>query len=75
MPTRTRTVKQVVRVVALRVGRRQVCFKVTEKLEEMLNELVEEGYFANASEAIRCAIVLLYATVKEAEKGKEGKGG
>jgi Arc/MetJ-type ribon-helix-helix transcriptional regulator len=74
MPARTRAVKQVVRVVTLRVGRRQVCLKVTEKLEEMLNELVEKGYFADTSEAIRCAIVLLYLTIKEME-GKEGKGG
>jgi Arc/MetJ-type ribon-helix-helix transcriptional regulator len=68
-------VKQVVRVVTLRVGRRQVCFKVTERLEEMLNELVEEGYFTNTSEAIRAAILLLYIALKGAEEGKGGKGG
>ena len=67
--------KQVVRVVTLRVGRRQVCLKVTEKLEEMLNELVEKGYFTDTSEAIRAGIVLLYLTIKEAERDKEGKGG
>jgi hypothetical protein len=75
MPTRTRVVKQEVRVVTLRLGRRQVCFKVTGKLEEMLNELVEEGYFASASEAVRAGIVLLYLSLKGAEGGKEGKGG
>jgi hypothetical protein len=73
MPTRTRVVKQEVRVVTLRLGRRQICFKATGKLEEMLNELVEEGYFTDVSEAVRAGILLLYLAVKGAE-GKEGKG-
>jgi uncharacterized protein YgbK (DUF1537 family) len=75
MPARTRLVKQEVRVVALRLGRRQVSFKVSRRLEEMLNELVEEGYFVNASEVVRAGIVLLYIALKGAEGGKEGKGG
>jgi len=75
VPTRTRLVKQEVRVVTLRVGRRQVCFKATERLEEMLNELVEKGYFTDTSEAVRAGILLLYLTIKEAEEGKGGKGG
>jgi Arc/MetJ-type ribon-helix-helix transcriptional regulator len=65
-------VKQEVRVVTVRVGRRQVSVRVTEKLEEMLNELVEEGYFRDASEAVRTGILLLYLSLKG---GKEGKGG
>jgi hypothetical protein len=76
MPTRTRAerraVKQEVRVVTVRVGRRQVSVRVTEKLEEMLNELVEEGYFRDVSEAVRTGILLLYLSLKG---GKEGKGG
>jgi len=75
MPTRTKAVKQVERVVTVRVGRRQVSVRVTEKLEEMLNELVEEGYFRDASEAVRTGILLLYLSLKGAEGGKEGKGG
>ena len=75
MPTRTKAVKQVERVVTVRVGRRQVSVRVTEKLEEMLNELVEEGYFRDASEAVRTGILLLYLSLKGAEGGKESKGG
>ena len=72
MPTRTRVVKQEVRVLTLRLGRRQICFRATGKLEEMLNELVEKGYFTDTSEAVRAAILLLYLAIKEAERGKEG---
>ena len=75
MPARTRVVKQEVRVVTLRLGRRQVCFKVTGKLEEMLNVLVEVGYFTDVSEAVRAGIVLLYLSLTGAEGGKGGKGG
>jgi Arc/MetJ-type ribon-helix-helix transcriptional regulator len=68
-------VKQVERVLTVRLGRRHVCVKVTERLEEMLSELVEKGYFVNASEAVRAGILLLYLAIKEAEGCKEGKGG
>jgi Arc/MetJ-type ribon-helix-helix transcriptional regulator len=71
---RGRVVKGVVRSVRLRVGARNLTFRSTEGIEEMLAYLVRRGYFITASEAVRHAIVHLYLEIRRLEEaGEEGR--
>ena len=72
---RGRAVKGTVRSVRLRVGARNLTFRSTEGIEEMLAYLVRRGYFMNASEAVRHAIVHLYLEIRRLEEGAAGGGG
>jgi hypothetical protein len=66
---RGKVVKGTARVIHLRLGVRNITFRTTERLEDMLAYLVTKGYFMNTSEAIRCAIVHLYMELRKLEEG------
>jgi hypothetical protein len=71
---RGKVVKGTARVVHLRLGVRNITFRTTERLEDMLAYLVMKGYFMNTSEAVRHAIVHLYMEIRRVEEGG-GPGG
>jgi ATP-dependent protease ClpP protease subunit len=71
---RKRVVKGTARVVHLRLGVRNLTFRTTERLEDMLAYLVARGYFMTASEAVRHAIVRLYLEIRRLEEAGSGGG-
>jgi Arc/MetJ-type ribon-helix-helix transcriptional regulator len=66
---RGKVVKGTARVVHLRLGVRNITFRTTERVEDVLAYLVAKGYFMNTSEAVRFAILYLYFTVRQLEEG------
>ncbi|MCC6004505.1 MAG: hypothetical protein LM590_09210 [Thermofilum sp.] len=69
---RERVVKGTARVIHLRLGVRNLTFRTTEKVEDMLAYLVAKGYFMTTSEAIRYAIVHLYMEIRKLEEEEGG---
>jgi Arc/MetJ-type ribon-helix-helix transcriptional regulator len=68
---RGKVVKGTARVVHLRLGVRNLTFRTTERLEDMLAYLVAKGYFMNTSEAVRHAIVRLYLEIRRLEESSQ----